>query len=125
MFGAFIGVSRLPIFEWLNAATGWHKTPEEYLEIGARIQALKQLFNAREGIPLRHTINRRALGLPPQTEGANKGASLDMDAMVRNYWAASQWDPETGMPTLECLKHLGLDERLNERLNELLNELKK
>jgi aldehyde:ferredoxin oxidoreductase len=109
LFGAFIGVSRLPIFEWLNAATGWNKTPEAYMEIGARIQALKQLFNAREGISLRHTINRRALGLPPQSEGVNKGVSLDIEAMVRNYWAASEWDPETGMPTPECLKRLHLD----------------
>ena len=37
LFGAFIGVSRLPIFEWLNAATGWQFTPQEYMQAGARI----------------------------------------------------------------------------------------
>ena len=50
MFGAFLGASRLQFFEWLNAATGWEKTPEEYMEIGKRIQTLKQLFNFKHGI---------------------------------------------------------------------------
>ena len=64
LFGAFMGVSRIPFFEWLNAATGWNYTPEGYMQTGARIQALKQLFNARQGIALRHAINPRALGMP-------------------------------------------------------------
>ncbi len=98
LFGAFIGVHRLPVFEWLNAATGWQEAPEGYLRAGARIQALKQLFNARQGVPLRHAISPRAVGLPPLQPGANRGRSLDMDAMVREYWSAAGWDPETGMP---------------------------
>ena len=69
MFGGFIGVNRIPIFEWLNAATGWDKSPEEYMRIGWNIQTLRQAFNAHEGIPLRHAINPRAVGVPPQTEG--------------------------------------------------------
>ncbi len=80
------------------------------MRIGARIQALKQLFNAREGIPLRHAINPRATGLPPQEHGANRGRTLEMDAMVRAYWSASGWDPETGQPTPETLRELGLSD---------------
>jgi len=109
LFGALMGVSRIPIFEWMNAATGWQLTPEEYMQVGARIQALKQMFNARQGADLRHTINRRTLGLPPQARGANRGRTLDMDAMVRAYWEASGWDENSGMPTTETLYNLGLE----------------
>jgi aldehyde:ferredoxin oxidoreductase len=108
LFGAFIGVHRVPIFEWLNAATGWKETPQGYMHIGARIQALKQLFNARQGIPARHTINARALGIPPQARGANRNRTLDMDEMVRAYWLASGWDPETGLPSAETIAELEL-----------------
>ena len=108
LFGAFIGVHRLPVFEWINAAAGWDLRPEQIMETGARIQALKQMFNAREGITLRHTVNRRALGLPPMQHGANQGRSLDMDAMVRAYWLASGYDPDSGIPTEQTLAALGL-----------------
>jgi aldehyde:ferredoxin oxidoreductase len=110
LFGAFIGVNRLPVFEWLNAATGWTLEPGDYMQIGARIQAVKQLFNAREGIPLRHTINPRAIGLPPLKNGANQGRSLDLDRMVQGYWSASGWNPENGLPEKDTLQMLGLED---------------
>ena len=31
MFGANLGADRMPVFAWLEAATGWQKTPREYL----------------------------------------------------------------------------------------------
>ena len=108
LFGAFIGVSRLPIFEWLNAATGWQYSPQEYMQTGARIQALKQLFNHKQGISLRHDINNRAVGLPPMRHGANRGRTLDMGTMVRAYYTASGWDEHTGLPTQATLETLGL-----------------
>jgi aldehyde:ferredoxin oxidoreductase len=107
MFGGFIGVNRIPIFEWLNAATGWDKSPEEYMRIGWNIQTLRQAFNAREGIPLRHSINARAVGIPPQTEGVNKGRALPLDELVPAYWAEMGWDPQTGAPGADALQALG------------------
>ncbi len=101
LFGAFLGVNRLPVFEWLNATTSWQRTPQEYMQIGGRIAALKQRFNAREGIPLRHTVSRRALGLPPLERGANRGRSVDLDELVPAYWRAMGWDEQTGLPPEE------------------------
>ena len=98
LFGALIGVNRVPVFEWLNAVTGWKRTPEEYMETGAAIQSLRQGFNAREGNSLRHPIHPRALGQPPLEEGANRGRSLDLEPLVRRYWEEFGWDPETGKP---------------------------
>ncbi len=108
LFGAFAGVHRLPFFEWLNAATGWRKTPDEYMQIGQNIQSLRQLFNAREGISLRHAVNLRALGLPPQNQGANKGRSVNLDELVPAYWSALGWDSQTGQPPTGILTQLGL-----------------
>jgi len=108
MFGGFIGVNRIPIFEWLNAATGWEKTPEEYMRIGWNIQTLRQAFNAREGIPLRHAINPRIAGIPPLSEGVNKGRSLPLDELVPAYWAEMGWDPQTGAPGPDVLQAMGM-----------------
>ncbi|TLN18777.1 aldehyde ferredoxin oxidoreductase, partial [bacterium] len=110
MFGAFLGADRLPIFEWLNAALGWQKSPLEYLRIGKRIQTLRQMFNLREGIdPREMKINPRAAGQPPQRQGANRGRSVPVEESMRAYWRAIGWG-EDGRPTPEMLRELGLEE---------------
>jgi len=111
LFGAFIGVNRFPIFEWLNAATGWQKTPKEYMEIGGRIQTLKQIFNAREGISLLHKIPNRALGIPSQNQGANKGRSVDLKSIAQAYWQAFDW--HDGIPTHQAIQRFGLEKLVN------------
>jgi aldehyde:ferredoxin oxidoreductase len=110
LFATFLGVDRLPIFEWLNAVAGWDRSPADYMLIGERIQTLRQAFNARQGIPLRHEINPRALGIPLQTRGANRGRSVDLDELVPLYWAQMGWDIASGTPTPETMRRLGLDE---------------
>jgi len=107
LFGTFLGAKRIPVFDWLNATTGWKKTPEEYLEIGERIQTLKQLFNIKHGIdPKSFKVNERMIGRPPQKEGANRGRKMAIEKMISNYWAQLGWNPETGKPTAECLARL-------------------
>jgi aldehyde:ferredoxin oxidoreductase len=112
LFGAFLGVHRIPIFAWLNAATGWQRRPQEYMEIGRRILTIKQAFNMRQGVPLLHNIPKRALGLPPQKRGANRGRSLDLLPVVHAYWRSLGWDEKTGEPTRQTWQELGLDELL-------------
>jgi aldehyde:ferredoxin oxidoreductase len=106
IFGAFIGVNRFPIFEWLNAATGWKKSPGEYMRIGWNIQSLRQAFNAREKLPLQHAINNRPLGRPPQVKGANRGASVPLEELTHLYWQEMGWDPETGCPPQSIIENL-------------------
>jgi aldehyde:ferredoxin oxidoreductase len=98
IFGSFIGVDRIPVFEWLNAATDWQKTPDEYLEIGRQISSLRQAFNEKQGAPLRHKLNPRLIGTLPLTEGVNKGRSVDLDGLVPLYWDLMGWDTATGQP---------------------------
>jgi aldehyde:ferredoxin oxidoreductase len=107
LFGLFLGAKRIPTFDWLNAATGWHKTPEEYMEIGERIQTLKQAFNVRHGIePRANFVSPLALGVPPQTQGANKGRTVDIEKLAPGYWEQFGWDARTGKPKSETLKRL-------------------
>jgi aldehyde:ferredoxin oxidoreductase len=109
LFGALLGVHRVPVFEWMNAATGWDRTPDQYMEIGRRIQTLKQLFNIKHGIdPLSLTPSLRSVGVPPLTRGPNKGRSFDLDKMLKDYWREIGWDRDTGMPSAETVNALGL-----------------
>jgi len=102
LFGTFLGAKRIPVFDWLNAATGWNRTPESYLQTGARIQTLKQLFNLRHGIdPRSFRVNDRVLGRPPQKEGANRDRTVDVEKMMAAYWARFGWNPKTGAPNPE------------------------
>lgn len=112
-FGMLIGVDRVPIFEWANAATGWDLTPQEYLRIGQRIQTLRQMFNIREGIdPHSLKVNRRLLGDPPQEVGPNRGVQFDLDVLMKAYWEEIGWDPQTGIPTPQTLQALQMDDVL-------------
>lgn len=110
LFGGLAGVNRLPFFEWINAVTGWQRTPAEIMQMGQNIQDLRQLFNARQGAPLRAAINPRALGLPPQKRGPNRGRSVPLEELVPLYWAEMGWDPQTGLPSRRVLDLLGLDD---------------
>ncbi len=107
IFGTFLGIHRIRVFDLLNAATGWDKTPEEYMEVGADIQTLKQSFNIKHGVaPLKNKISDRALGFPPLKKGANKNCQVDVTAMMHDYWELFGWDRETGIP-LSMLKNQG------------------
>jgi aldehyde:ferredoxin oxidoreductase len=108
-FGLMLGVDRFPMFEYLDAATGWHKSADEYMEIGRRIQTLRQLFNLRQGIePAALKLPGKTIGDPPLQQGPLKGRNLDVYAWRKTYWQALGWDPETGHPLAETLDQLGL-----------------
>jgi aldehyde:ferredoxin oxidoreductase len=51
-------------------------------------------------------VSDRLLGLPPQTRGANKGRSVDLEPMIKDYWTLFGWDPETGIPSQETIDKL-------------------
>ena len=99
LFGAHIGAARLGIFEYLNAVTGFAYTPDEYMEIGRRVQDLRQWFNIKHGIEPRSVdMNPLTFGNPPAKKGPQKGLQYDIYAMRRSFWEAMGWDMETGHP---------------------------
>ena len=110
LFAAILGVQHWKVFEWLNYTTGWDKTADEYMEIGKRIQTLRQLFNIREGInPVDFKLNRRLSGDDPLKDGPLKGLKVPIDEMMSLYWKAIGWDEKSGIPLKETVADLGLD----------------
>lgn len=118
-FGLLMGVDRYTIFEYINAAAGWHKTPDEYMEVGRRIQTLRQCFNIREGLsPADVRLPGRSIGEPPFHKGPNKGRQIALDELRRFYWQVIGWDEETGIPLPETLEALNLTDIANFAGNE-------
>lgn len=109
MFGPLTGP--VPVVEYLNAATGWGFTADEYLKIGERILDLRKAFNVREGIKPKDTkLHARAVGDPPHGEGPLKEVTLDLDRLEKGFFGLVGWDQKTGGPTKKKLKEMGLDE---------------
>jgi len=98
LFALATGVQHWPIFEYLNAATGWSRSADEYMEVGLRIQSLRQCFNIKHGIqPRKDTLHPRMSERPPLERGPLAGATVRIEEMVGAYWKANGWD-ETGVP---------------------------
>jgi len=108
-YGMLTGAPHLRIFDYLNRATGWNRTPDEYMETGKRIQTLRQMFNVKHGVDTNSfRMHGRAAGHPPLKAGRNKGLSLRLDEMISLYRQGWGWDPATGIPTRETFDKLGL-----------------
>jgi aldehyde:ferredoxin oxidoreductase len=115
LFGAQMD-GRLKVFDYLNAAGGWDHPPEFYLQVGERIQFLRQAFNFKHGLQPRRDflLPDRALGAPPLAAGPTKGVRLDVETLSRNFLREIGWDPETAKPTRARLAALGLTEVADE-----------
>ena len=115
-FAMEMNVKKWPIFEYLNANTGWDLSGDEIMTIGKRMQTLRQMFNIKHGImPKDYFIHRRLRNALP--DGATKGRSLDeLDGMVSYYWKFFGWDEGNGVPTDATVNALGLDSLLEKEV---------
>ena len=94
LFAVTTGLKNWPIFEWLNAATGYDRTPSEWLEAGREIQKLRYEFNAKHGIDSQKIfVHPRIFGDEALTSGPLKGRKVPLKALVskiihvvRNGW---------------------------------------
>lgn len=96
-----------PLIEFMSAVTGWDLTIDEVLTTGQRIQTLRQAFNIREG------IHSRDFRLPKRltdawSMGPLAGIAIDQENLRASYYAAMDWDIETGQPSELILKKLAL-----------------
>jgi aldehyde:ferredoxin oxidoreductase len=110
LFGVCCG-PKYPLYEYLNAVTGWNLADEEWLLTGERIETIRHAFNVREGIRYQDTkVHGRAKGMPPLAKGPHANVTLDLDSLARDFYAEMGWDFETDKPIKERLEKLGLDE---------------
>ena len=94
-------------------ATGIKVTAEEMRLTGERINNIARLFNIREGLGRKDdTLPWKVMNHPIPDEGPSKGAYVskeELDMMLDDYYEVRGWTRE-GIPTLEKLKELGLEE---------------
>jgi len=107
LFAAITGIQHWRVFDWINAAMGWNKTADEYMEIGRRMQTMRQQFSVTHGVDPVKTALHRKIATPLAT-GPTKGRTLPMDDMVRNHWKHFGWDARTGVPGDKALNELGI-----------------
>ena len=107
-----MGVSaKLPILDFINAATGWNMTPDEFLMAGERIQTMRQVFNFRQGVRPDDFQMPHRLKQPPVFQGPLRGNDLiyDYKKLKDAYYRAMQWDVQTGAPSKERMAILGFE----------------
>ncbi len=108
-YGQMLGIHAWNPCTYLNAAAGWDKSGDDYMEIGKRIQTLRQMFNIKHGIkPSEWRLPPRMAGVPPLPAGPLKGVTLQNEEMVKYHWQGFGWDMETGEPLPETLDTLGI-----------------
>ena len=98
----------------LSGVTGEAYSVQDILDVGARAHTLARLFNLREGFTAEDdTLPKRVM--QPFTEGPIAGSEIteeELNWCKHRYYELMGWDPETGEPTDECLRELGLDDLL-------------
>jgi aldehyde:ferredoxin oxidoreductase len=91
----------------LEAVTGWDLTPEEMVTTAHRGLTLARLFNLREG------FGRADDRLPPRfSDPLPKHAGLTAEQqakIVTDYYVEQGWDAETGVPTPDTIRALGIE----------------
>jgi aldehyde:ferredoxin oxidoreductase len=96
------------LMEAFRVITGWDFTREEMLKTGERIDAMRQAFNAREGIKTPWEFPDRMMGIPPKEVGPRKGITLKKEDLYKDYYQDIGWDTQTGKPSQKRLQELGL-----------------
>jgi aldehyde:ferredoxin oxidoreductase len=101
--------------ECISAVTGWDVDLDELITTGERIGDMRLLYTIREGVnPLQLPFPAVSIGTPPLADGPTKSLSVDLDLITREFCSEMQWDLNTGMPSGERLKELGLPNLVNE-----------
>lgn len=92
--------------------TGIPHTAESINYRGEAILNLSKCYNIREGATRTDDHPPERFFKQAHTRGPNKGVTLKEDGyqkLLSGYYESRGWDKETGIPTDETLKRLGLD----------------
>ena len=98
------------IAEALRIVIGIKMDINDVMKIGERIVNIERAYIVREGIRRTNdTLPKRFLKEPIQ-KGSSAGHIIELEQMLNEYYKARGWDPEAGIPTIEKLKELNLDD---------------
>jgi aldehyde:ferredoxin oxidoreductase len=91
----------------LKAVTGWDVTADEMVTTAHRGLTLARLFNLREGFTRADDrLPRRFHEALPQHAGLS---AEQLEKIVTEYYVEQGWDRESGVPTPETIKNLGIE----------------
>lgn len=108
-YAEMMGVHMYKTIDLINAAAGWDYDGDHYMEIGARIQTIRQMFNVKHGYaPADVKLPKRMLGKPPLSSGPLKNVTLKTEEQIALHWKAFGWDEKTGEPLPETVESLGI-----------------
>ncbi|GIS67129.1 MAG: aldehyde ferredoxin oxidoreductase [Anaerolineaceae bacterium] len=97
----------------VNTITGWGDfTIDEMLLVGERRLNMLRAFNAREGIDRTADILPKKFFKTLQGDGPSSGIALDIEEIMQAqewYYEMSGWNLDSGNPTNDTLKRLGLE----------------
>jgi len=100
--------------EMIAAATGYDVTLENVLTYGERMWNLKRALNLKLGYDARTNEKLPELVLRALAEGGTEGHVVELEPMLREYYAYRNWDWDTGKPCREKLLALGMPEIAND-----------
>ena len=91
----------------LNAVTGWGVDQAEMVTMAHRGLTLARLFNLREGLTRADDrLPKRFYDDLPKHKGLTDEL---LEQIVTDYYIEQGWDPQTGQPTPETIRALGLE----------------
>jgi aldehyde:ferredoxin oxidoreductase len=97
-------------FKLVNLVTGWGLSTAEYKQAGERVYNLARAFSNREGLTAAgDTLPQRLLS-EPLPDGPAEGHVNELPVLLDRYYQIREWDKESGKPTAEKLRELGLDD---------------
>jgi aldehyde:ferredoxin oxidoreductase len=100
--------------EALSGVSGIEYSIQDILDVGARAQTLARMFNLREGFTAGDdTLPKRVM--KAFKSGPIADVEITPEALEwakHRYYELMGWDRETGAPTEERLRELGLDQLL-------------
>ncbi len=97
--------------EAISKATGWPMTYEELRVVAERAWNLTRLFNVREGFTRKDDTLPERLFNQSSTIGPTKGEVMDrasFEKLLDEYYESVGWDKNTGIPTENKIKDLGI-----------------
>jgi len=97
----------------VSALTGMEMNIHDASHIGRRIVTLLRIYNCRSGLDISMERPSQRYGSTP-TDGPAKGKNIMIhwDEIRKTYYQHMGWDPETGIPTEETIREMGIEELL-------------
>jgi aldehyde:ferredoxin oxidoreductase len=97
----------------IEAATGIGMRDGGWVEVADRIAATERTYNGREGLTRHDDTLPSRLFDDAVTDGPNKGQVIgraELETLKDDFYQAMNWNVETGLPTVERLRFLELND---------------